>query len=154
MNKKISVVFGTLGLIGIILVLILIFSGTPIHEGPQEVIKEADIGGDGTQIQYITAPNEANLKVSVTNITKISDTNPAEITVYALKIEGENGQLPENYGNNIINVQNFNNLKTNSFEGNITYDPGVKSFGFVTQNIKAHIIILKRLWTFKITKLL
>lgn len=125
--------------------MILIFSGSPIHEGPQEVIKEADIGGDGTQIQYITAPSEDNLKVSVTNVTKISDTTTlAEITVYALKIEGVNGQLPENY-ENIIKAQKFNNLKTNYFEANITYDPRVKSFGFVTDNVKAHVIILKRL---------
>lgn len=144
MNKKLSVVLGTVGVV-VIIMSILIFPAESSSNGPEEVIKEADIGGDGTQIQYITAPSEANLKVCVTNVTKISNTNNAEITVYALKIEGENGQLPENYGKNVIKSQSFNNLNTNCFEGNMTYDPGVKSFGFETKNMKAHIIILKRL---------
>jgi len=145
MKTKSAVVLGSVVLICII-ILVLIFSGQNIKNGPEVVLKEADIGGDGTQIQYITAPSEDNLKVSVTNVTKISNTtNTAEITVYALKIDRNDGQLPETYGKNIIDEQKFNNLKTNCFEGNITYDPGVKSFGFVTKNIKAHVIILKRL---------
>ena len=145
MKTKLAVVLGSIILICII-ILVPIFSGENVKNSPELVLKEADIGGDGTQIQYITAPSEDNLKVSVTNVTKTSNTtNTAEITVYALKIEGNDGQLPETYGKNIIKSQNFNNLETNCFEGNITYDPGVKSFGFVTKNIKAHVIILKRL---------
>lgn len=144
MKKKLSIALGTIGII--VIVILVLASVQNISNGPEVVIKEADIGGDGTQIQYITVPSEDNLKVSVTNVSKISNsTNSAEITVYALKIEGENGTLPENYGKNIITSQKFNNLNTNWFEGNITYDPGVKSFGFVTTNIKTHIIILKKL---------
>jgi len=144
MKRKFFMVLGTIGLIGIMLV--LIFSEENISNGPEEIIKEADIGGDGTQIQYVNTPSEDNLKVRVTNVTKIlNTTNTAEITVYALKIEGENGQLPENYGKNIMDSKKFKNLKTNWFEGNITYYHGVKSFGFETKNIIAHVIILKRL---------
>lgn len=135
-----------LGIVLIVLVLLIIIpSSSHVENGPEALVKEADIGGDGQQIQFITVPNDDDLKVSITNVTKISDTTNAEIKVYALKIEGSNGQLPESYGSNVIETNKFGNLKTNCFEGNITYDKGVKSVGFVTNNVKAHVSILKRL---------
>ncbi|UTB32934.1 MAG: hypothetical protein NKF70_01240 [Methanobacterium sp. ERen5] len=144
MKKMISMIFG-MGIIGFIILLIVLLS---FHSpaSAEALVKEADIGGEGIQIQFITVPSDDNLKVSITNVTKISDTtNDAEIKVYALKIEGVNGQLPESYGNNVIETSKFENLKTNWFEGNITYDKGAKSLGFVTNNVKAHVTILKRL---------
>lgn len=143
MKKTISIILGIV-LIGLGL-LIIIPSTYHSEDGPEALVKEADIGGDGTQIQFVTVSNDNDLKVSITNVTKISNTNNAEIKVYALKIEGTNGQLPESYGNNVIETNKFGNLKTDCFEGNITYDKGVKSFGFVTNNVKAHVSILKRL---------
>lgn len=144
MKKKISIILG-MGLIGLG---ILLFVPSIFHspEGPESFVQEAEIGGDGMQYQYLTVPGDYDLKISITNVTKLSNTNNvAEIKVYALKIEGINGQLPESYGNNVIKTSQFGNLKTNCFEGNITYEKGVKSFGFVTKNVKAHVTILKRL---------
>jgi hypothetical protein len=143
MKKMISIILGIV-LIGLV-ILIIIPSSFHVENGPETLVKEADIGGDGTQIQFVTVSSDDDLKVSITNVTKISDTtNVAEIKVFALKIEGANGQLPESYGNNVIKKSKFGNLKTSCFDGNITYDKGVKSFGFVTNNVKAHVTILKR----------
>jgi hypothetical protein len=144
MKKMISIILGIV-LIGVAL-LIIIPSIFHSADRPVSYVKEADIGGDGIQNQYITVPSDYDLKVSITNVTKLSDTNNiAEIKVYALKIEGVNGQLPESYGNNVIETNKFGNLKTNCFEGNVTYENGVKSFGFVTNNVKAHVTIFKML---------
>lgn len=143
MKKMIFIVLGIV-LIGLGL-LIIIPSSSHIENGPEALVKEADIGGDGTQIQFVTVPNDDDLKVSITNVTKISDATNSEIKVYALKIEGVNGQLPESYGSNVIETNKFGNLKTNCFDGNITYNKGVKSVGFVTNNVKAHVTILNRL---------
>jgi hypothetical protein len=144
MKKKISISLGIV-LIGVVLLIILpsIFHS---EDRPVSFVKEADIGGDGIESQYMTVPSDYDLKVSITNVTKLSDTNNiAEIKEYALKIEGVNGQLPESYGNNVIETNKFGNLKTNCFEGNVTYETGVKSIGFVTNNVKAHITIFRML---------
>jgi hypothetical protein len=144
MKKKISISLGIV-LIGVVLLIILpsIFHS---EDRPVSFLKEADIGGYGIQSQYITVPNDYDLKISITNVTKLSDTNNvAEIKVYALKIEGVNGQLPESYGNNIIKTSKFGNLKTNCFEGNVTFENGVESFGLVTNNVKAHITVYRML---------
>ncbi|MTK63567.1 MAG: hypothetical protein F8N15_03290 [Methanobacterium sp.] len=144
MKTKISIILG-MGLIGLV-ILLVVASIFHSPDSSESFVQEADIGGEGIQYQYLTVPSDYDLKVSITNVTKLSETSKvAEIKAYALKIRGANGHHPENYGDQVIKTSQFGNLKTNCFEGNITYKKGVKSFGFVTNNVKAHITILKRL---------
>ncbi len=128
-----------LGLIGLLLVVLMV-SGCTSTVGKETIIKELNVGGSGSQVQYVMVPNNSQIRVEISNITTIKgimDMNRIEF--FGLAEEGQNGQSITNYGNT-VDYKSFD--VTNGFVGNNTMKSGMKSIAIQTADMKANIRIV------------
>ena len=121
--------------------MVVFVSGCTSTAGTETVIFDQNVsGGQVALSQYVNVPNNAKIRVEISNVTTTSS-NLNFIGFYGLNIEGQKGQAVSNYQSNIVDMKTFENISS-GFSGNNTFNSGLKSIGMTFLNTKANVKIV------------